>query len=525
MKSIKKRYYILSLGLLLALIALDIVLSYAPRPMASDYQRTPSYAITTTETTPLAQAIAADAAAHPGQSGVVLINKGEDALFKRLALIASAQKTLDIQSYMVDDDNTGKLVLESILEAADRGVRVRVLIDDLNIRGRDHIWALLNAHANIEMRIFNPFATHDESIATRIADAVSRLGHFNKRMHNKSMIVDNRVAIAGGRNMGDVYFDASSDFNFHDLDVLLAGPVAGKLSQSFDKYWNAPEAFPLTLLLPPRDSEKEVAIMRATLKQHWQDELHRRTSVQIVPMASQLGQGSLQLIWADVELAADSPTKIDTPKQDVESKPAAALDDIAATAQKEFIIVSPYFVPGQQGEEGIRNIIKRGAKVKVLTNSLASTDAAAPHIGYRAYRQQLVQDGVSLYEMKPVSGQRHRSHRFSSSSRSSLHAKIYIVDRRDLMIGSFNLDPRSVNLNTEMVLTIHSPQLAEQVIGIFDNAIAPASSFHIVIHNGQLEWITEDNGKQRVYTSEPEAGFLRSIEAAFLGLFPIQGEL
>jgi len=522
---VRKIHYALLGGIALIIGGIAIACFNPKRPLASDYARSPSHAIATTEETKLKQAIDPGMKAHPGQSGFELLPRGEDSLLFRIAMIEAAERSLDIQYYIIQDDMTGKLLLEAVLRAADRGVRVRILMDDLNIRGSDPTWPLLNAHPDIEIRVFNPFATRDEPLFTCLSNVFTGLGQFSKRMHNKVLIADNQVAIAGGRNLGDSYFDVSSDFNFRDVDVLAAGPIVAKLSQSFDKYWNDDEAFPITALLQPRDDPEEAAKLHQELRQHWQDEMRKGTIVSQVPLSVQIEQGKIPLLWALAELAADSPSKINTPKEIVGSKPGLRLDQMADEAQHEFIVISPYFVPGKEGTEGLQALIRRDVKVRILTNSLASIDAVVAYTGYRRYRQTLVEDGIDLYETKPVPGTHPHSRRFSSSARDSLHSKIYVVDRRDVMIGSFNLDPRSVNLNTEIVLVIHSPRLADQVVRMFEKATSPSSSFHLVMHNHHLEWITREDDQERLYESEPKAGFWRNVEADLFALLPFENQL
>ena len=518
-------HYVLMGAIALAIGGITIACFDPKRPLASDYARNPSHAIATTEETTLKRAIDPGTKAHTGQSSFELLTRGEDSLLLRIAMIEAAERSLDLQYYMIQDDVTGKLLLEAVLRAADRGVRVRILMDDLNMRGSDPTWTLLNAHPHIEIRIFNPFATRDEPLFTCISNVFTGLSQFSKRMHNKVLIADNQLAIAGGRNLGDSYFDASGDFNFRDVDVLAAGPIVFHLSQSFDKYWNDDEAFPITALLKPRDAPEEVNKLHEELRQHWQEEMQKGTIVLQVPLAAQLEQDKLPLLWANAELAADSPSKIDAPKEIAVSKPGFRLDKMADEAQHEFIIVSPYYVPGDEGTGALQALVKRGVKVRVLTNSLASIDAVAAFTGYRRYRQALVDGGIDLYEMKPIPGTHPHSRRFSSSSRDSLHSKIYVVDRRDVMIGSFNLDPRSVSLNTEMVLIIHSPALAEQLVSMFAKAISPTLSFHLIMHDGHLEWSAMENNQEEHYESEPKAGFWRDITVNLFALLPLEGQL
>lgn len=523
MKLPKWSYYTVIGGFLLVM---GVAIIWEPqRPLATDYVRHESHAISTSQPSALKSAVEADNHAHAGQSGFELLTKGTDSLRTRLGMIQAAERSIDLQYYIIEDDLTGKLLLEAVLRAADRGVRVRLLMDDLNLRGRNTTWRLLNAHPNIEVRVFNPFATREESFFARASSLFRRISQFSKRMHNKTLIADNQVAMMGGRNIGDSYFGAGGDFNFHDVDVLAQGAVVDEMSQSFDVFWNASEAFPLTALFKPDHNPQEIVDLRKQLTFHWQEAVEKDEVIPSMPLVTQLKLGRIPFLWADAELVADLPGKIDTPKHLVDSKPGIRLDEMAQDAQHEFIIVSSYFVPGTEGVEELQALVKRGVKVRVLTNSLASTDATAAHSGYRRYRQALVEDGVDLYEMQPVPGTHPRSRRFSSSSYDSLHSKIYVVDRQEVILGSFNLDPRSANLNTEMVLVIHSAPLAEQVASMFERAVSPLSSFHVVMHNRHLEWVSNENGEEKRYNNEPKASFWRRIKVNLFALLPFENQL
>jgi len=520
----KKTHYALG-ALVLALIVTAIIFVDPKRPSANEYPRTPSYAISANDSSALKDVIASKIVAHPGQTGFKLITTGKDSLLFRLAMIEAAQRSLDIQYYIIEDDMTGKLVLQALQTAADRGVRVRILMDDLNMRGSDTTWPLLNANPHIEIRIFNPFATRDEPLFTRISDVFTGLGQFSKRMHNKVMIADNQVAITGGRNVGDEYFDASSDFNFHDVDVLAVGEIVPHISKSFDQYWNNKESFPIAALHSLKADSKILSSFREHLQSHWQKKMQDDTITEPSPLTEQLKNDRIALLWANAELAEDNPSKIDLPKAATDSKPANRLDNIAANTHHEFMIVSPYFVPGDEGTQTLAALVKKGVKVKILTNSLASTDVIATYTGYRRYRKSLVEDGIDLYEMQPIPGVHEHSRRFSSASRSSLHSKIYVADRHDVVIGSFNLDPRSVSLNTEMVLVIHSPELAGQLNAMFEKATSPSRSFHLVIQNHQLEWIDSEDGKEHTYESEPDSSFWQKLKLDLFALLPFEDQL
>jgi putative cardiolipin synthase len=464
---------------------------------------------------------------HHGQSGFKLLTKGEDALLLRIALIQAAQHSLDMQYYIIEDDMTGKFLLSAIMQAADRNVRVRILVDDVNLHASDHSWLALNMHRNIAIRVFNPFAIHSEPLLKRIRGVLARILHFNKRMHNKSIVCDNQLAIIGGRNLGDAYFDASKDFNLRDLDVLAVGPIVPTISESFDMYWNSEESFPVaTVFKPLTGSAREtLSSLRRQLEEHWIHETKKENIAFLIPLTEQFENNQLTLLWADAELLVDSPVKIEMPDALAESKPWCYLEHAIGSATQECIIVSPYFLADIETAHRLIALVKRGVRVRILTNSLASTTSVPAYSGYQRYRTLLVQGGIELYEMKPIPGTHPRRSRFYSSSSGGLHSKVYVVDRRDSVIGSFNFDPRSVHLNTEMVLAIHSQALASEALDMFDKGILPEASYQLVMHDSHLTWVTQENGMEKIYTHEPKTGIWRNVKAFIYAALPIENEL
>lgn len=500
------------------------------RPPVSDYPRTPSYAITSGQETPLGKTLARAARAHPDQSGFKLIPNGSDAFMMRIALVEAAQRSIDLQYFSTHDDTTGQLLLETLLHAADRGVRVRMLLDDWNLDDFRAGVAALNTHPNIEIRVFNPYSTNDQSILAYVGNAFSRPSQMTKRMHNKALIADNEVAIMGGRNLGDEYFEASADINFRDMDVLTAGPITGKISNSFDRYWNSAESYPVEALNLPESDGPEIARLRDQLRRHWMEVKQSPSGKRLYEksLTKQLQSGQVRLVWAKAELAADKPGKIEQPSDESDSKPEIKLDQLVNNAQQEFIIITPYFVPLDSGVEWLVSLVDRGVAVRIETNSLASTDMIPAEAGYSHYRRPLVAGGVQLYELKSDLAEPSHRTMFKGSSQNGLHAKLYVIDRRDLMIGSFNLDPRSINLNTEQVLVIHSPELAGQVVKMFETIASPASSYHVTLEDGPdsgLVWITEENGQEVRYSSDPQAGLWRNVTSRFFSILPIDDEL
>ncbi|MFJ2995359.1 phospholipase D family protein [Pandoraea sp. NPDC087047] len=487
----------------------------------------------------LAAALAPAISTHPGQSGFQLLATGSSAFTTRLALVQAAQHSLDVQYYSAGEDITGRLLLQSLIDAANRGVRIRMLVDDINRRHTDPVFAALDQHPNIEIRVFNPFDTRDTTILERAGNLLSQFDQLNRRMHNKALVADNQLAIVGGRNLGDEYFDANPDLSFRDFDLLCAGPVVDAISRSFDHFWTSPQSYPLKQVQSKIDRQT-LDDTREALAQHWRDAESvpaGREALHQPPLAASLRDGTVPLFWAPAELAADSPDKLDVPAAETQSAPADKLRQLAAHAQREVLIISPYFVPLDGGVRFLSALAARGVKVRVLTNSLAATDVVPVHAGYARYRPALLQAGIELYEFKPIrtndGESTSRRVTFGGSSRASLHGKAYIIDRRDVVLGSFNLDPRSVRLNTELALVIHSPEFAERMAGIFDRATSPRTSFHVeLVPPGTapptptpptmpaLRWVGEENGQPRTFDVEPYASFGRNAVAGAFTLLP-----
>jgi putative cardiolipin synthase len=500
-------------------------------PPATDLDRAESYALDTGGQTNLERLLAADLAAHPGQSGFRLLASGAEAFLMRTALAESAQRTLDLQYYIYREDDTGALLTQTLLKAADRGVRVRLLVDDLNLLPDDRDVAALDAHPHIEVRIFNPFADRQATIWTKLSAFLADPARLNRRMHNKCFIADNICSIAGGRNIGDEYFDASRDFGFGDLDVLAAGPATRELSRSFDQYWNSRFSYPVTAIGYRAAAGAWMERLRARLGRHF---LRMRRSdyasrLLKTDLAAQLLAQRLDLVWAKAQVLADPPEKIGAAAGSVPNLPFDRLQLLADHAREDIILVSPYFVPGRDGVEVLRRIRARGVRVRVLTNSLASSDVAVVHAGYSRYRAELLQMGIELYELKPIvpTGRRRKKRIILGSARASLHAKIFVFDRRHVVVGSMNLDPRSVYLNTESALLMDSEPIAGEIAESFDELIDPDYSYRVELAaSGKgLRWSARDAGGPVVLRHDPQASIWRRLAVRMLGWLPIESQL
>lgn len=477
-------------------------------------------------------ALKRDVAAHPGQSGFRLLATGSESYSLRLGLIGAAEKTLDLQYYSMHDDTTANLLIEAIVRAAQRGVRIRFLIDSINVSEVLETMSILDEFKNVQIRVFNPLITRDDGLLRRITRATVDLNEYNRRMHNKALISDNQMAILGGRNLGDEYFEENTDVTFRDIDILAAGPITAAISKSFDAYWNSRDAVPIGQLKKPKRDIKEIRKVRAALAAHWEEVRKTEKGRKLLDsrLVEHVKNAEIAMVWAPAELVVDAPRKADPshPEADV-SRPLMRLDSLLERAMSEFIAVSPYFVPRDDGVKWLGDMVRRGLKVRIVTNSLASTDVVAVHTGYRAYREDVVRSGVELYEMKAIGDKppRQRLLGASAPAHASLHAKVYVVDGKELMVGSFNLDPRSVELNTEICLVIHSKELSAQIIKMFNEVTSPAASYRMMIdpESDRLVWIGAERGKPVTLTGEPHAGIWRRLQTELIDLLPIEDAL
>jgi putative cardiolipin synthase len=460
------------------------------------------------------------AAEQPGESGVFYMRYGRRALEARLALADLAERSLDLQYYIWDADVSGRLLADRIIRAADRGVRVRVLLDDISIVDRDTAIARLSAHPNIDVRAFNPF----RSRSRRWLDIFTDPSRVNRRSHNKVMIADNAIMIVGGRNIADHYFGVHGDSNYRDLDTVAVGPVVRDGSLVFDDFWNSPFSVPYGAFVatPPTRAESDAAIaeMRAKMAT---EQLPYSIDEGVEAITADMQAVRDALTWAPVQILYDPPEKV----QDKTSRRIFdALDALVSNAQSEVLIENAYFVPRDHGVELVAALHARGAKVRVLTNSLASNDVVAVHSGYKKYRDDLIENGAEIYELRPdFSMEQLRWLPLSSKSRAGLHSKAMVVDRRYVVIGSYNLDPRSADINTELALLVDSPEFAELVAEFLDDGVTPENSYRVTLEGGRPRWTTSDNGTVRVYTKEPQTSWWKRFTANAIGLLPIHGML
>jgi len=481
-------------------------------------------AFTDTDDTRMGKTSARMTQAHPGESAFLLQNDGIDALATRIHLSARAERSIDAQYYLMSNDVTSVLFLSALLSAADRGVRVRLLMDDVLTSGQDRAFAALNAHPNVEIRLFNPFVRRN----WRIVDGLTDFSRVNRRMHNKSFTVDNRITIIGGRNIGAEYFAARDDMNFGDLDVVGFGPVVQDVSNMFDRYWNDELAMPVdTLIDPPDDPEAELA---------W---AHERIAVaneevRSTPYAEALSDNIDDVIaidehdfsWAPWELVYDDPEKARTDElADEAASITTPMIESLQSAQEELLIVSPYFIPTKSTIQGIQELIDRGIRITVVTNSLASTNHAVVHSAYAPTRKPLLEMGVTIWEIKPDSHVRGTDEVGTTKAIGALHTKGFIVDRKEIFIGSFNWDPRSANINTELGIILESPEIAGSAIDRSAVQLPKLAYRVILTQQGDLAWIESTEGAPILYTKEPKTSWGDRFKVGLYSLLPIEGQL
>jgi putative cardiolipin synthase len=488
-------------------------------PLPSFDSRNASMILQDTSDTRLGQASLPLVQTHPGKSGVFALSDGRDAFAARVLLADASERSLDIQYYIWNGDKTGTLLFEALRRAADRGVRVRLLLDDHNTAGLDTVLAALDTHPNIEVRLFNPF-THRR---WRLLNFLTDFWRLNRRMHNKSFTADNQATIIGGRNVGDEYFDAGQGVSFVDLDVLAIGPVVNDVSRDFDRYWSSDSSYPAEHVLPGVSPSAMAEVTAAASR--LEEEPAAVAYIQAITNSKYVQQvlaGQLPFEWATVQMISDDPAKglgLATDDELLWTR----LKKILRTPTLELELVSPYFVPGQEGVEYFSALARQGIKVTILTNSLAATDVAAVHAGYAKRRKPMLKAGVSIFEMEPeFSLAPTKGHGPLGSSSASLHAKTFSIDRSRAFVGSFNFDPRSQRLNTELGFVIDSPAMAQAVADAFATVI-PARSYKVRLNEaGALQWKQQRNSEEVLYDQEPGTRFWLRAYVAVLSVLPIE---
>lgn len=511
------------LRFLLVLAALYLVAAFAFQrlfPVPHAQSRIDSTAIPASDETTFGAAVLPVAEANPGRSGVARLEDGITAFAARMAIADAAQASIDARYYIWQRDTTGLLLLDAMQRAADRGVRVRLLLDDNGVPDIGPELAELDAHANIEVRLFNPFVLRSPRIATYALD----FRRVNRRMHNKSFTADGVVTVVGGRNIGDTYFSQDQSTNYFDMDVVALGPAAQDVSDDFDLYWASPSAVPASLLLAQRAAgggvvDAGLAELRA---QPGGEEFEQALSG--LRLLEQVLDRARGFEWVEMTLVSDDPTKGQGPVAD-EALLLSRLLAILPEVQTEMLLVSAYFIPGERLTGILSDWAEQGLDVRVLTNAQESTDVLPVHAGYRKYRRGLVMAGVQVYELKSRQDRRDLAEQFGliGSTNSSLHAKTFAIDRSQIFVGSFNFDPRSARLNTEMGFLIASPTLAEHLAQAMTDGLDRRAYLVERAGSGGLRWReTGDDGTPLVHDIEPGTTALSRFVVRVLGLLPVE---
>jgi cardiolipin synthase C len=478
-----------------------------------------------------------------GKSAFRIISVGVDGFLARVEMIDAAEKTLDLQYFIFRGDATGRLLADALIRAADRGLRVRVLVDDSDTVAGDEQIIALDAHPNIEIRIFNPFVYRGHSNLRRGIEFMFNASRLDYRMHNKLLIVDNAVALIGGRNIGNQYFQMDPDSQFADDDVFAAGPIAIQLSSTFDEFWKSRFAVPAAVLYGNQRSDSALEERRERAADHSERHLQplKTDGVDYVALLATgepyagIISGQLPLVWAQAHVISDSPDKKDVDQGKSSGRlMAGQVLKAASTAQTELLMITPYLVPSQDELEALQDLRRRNVRIGILTNSLNSTPDLIAQSGYVKYRVPLLKEGVELYEIRSLLGNTRGSGETAVVSRYgnySLHAKLWVFDRNRVFVGSMNFDQRSKHLNTEIGLIIDSPELAQQTVTRFDRMIRPDNAYALGWRKAvagapaHLVWDTREDGKAVEYTEEPARSSWQRFDLRFLSWLPLDREL
>ena len=489
----------------LACLALSGCATYrldAPRPV--------SYGVPASTDSAIGNALAPALAAHPGESGFALLQYGALAFLSRAALADLAERSLDVQYYIYEADESGLVLADRLLAAARRGVRVRLLVDDNNLVRSENRLATLAGQPNFEIRVFNPYRNRVRWM--RPVEFITSFGRVQRRMHNKIFAVDGQLAVIGGRNIGDNYFDLHRGVNFSDLELLAAGPVAFAAVASFDEYWNSPWAVPIEAFLKRTPTAAEADVVATEIAaQAARTEDVRESYSPVLEEMRERALGARFEYWGEAELVADPPDKIDESRR-APSSLLTRVYDLWRAARSEVLVESAYLVPLRAGADLIAERARAGVRVALLTNSLASTDVVPVHAGYAKRRRELLAAGVELYEFQAEARRRPGERRYfrRMSSGASLHSKVMVIDRALTWVGSFNIDPRSALLNTELAVLVKSPALAEATAALVEADIAPDRAWRLSLEppgkrTGRMIWSGERDGEIVHLRGEPGA--------------------
>ena len=523
----------------LVILIVALLSGCASLPPGSGFPKTASSALAHPEETRLGRQFKNTARGHNGKSGFRIIPVGADGFLIRMQMINAAARTLDLQYFIFRGDETGQQLTNAVLHAADRGVRVRVLIDDGETVAGDEQIIALEAHPSVNIRIFNPFAYRGHIELFRAIEFMFNLSRLDYRMHNKLLVVDNAVALIGGRNIGDQYFQIDSESQFADDDVFAAGPIAQQLSATFDEYWNNALSIPAEAFSGGKSSHTALNEHREVLNE--QSRQLKADGIDYVKRVATgepfngIISGRLPLIWAHSQLVCDSPDKKQVKKSAMVGRlMQREVANATIAVHSELLMVTPYLIPGKEGMQLFKDLRQRNVRVRVLTNSLESSTVSVAQSGYMQYRAPLLENGVELYEIRSLLGNARGSGQTAAISgygNYSLHAKLFVFDRQRLFIGSMNFDQRSMHLNTEIGLIIDSPELAQQIAARFEAMVQPVNSYMLALRpndaggSPSLVWLTQEDGKAVEYDTEPARSGWQRFKVNFLSLLPLDTEL
>ena len=496
--------------------------------LPSDFEKTQSFAFAPPSEFIAGNRIQDQIDAQAGQSGYYLLSDGLDAFVARAVLARNATSSIDAQYYLYNNDLTGALFTREMIDAAQRGVRVRLLVDDIGVDDRVRIASVVDSHPNIEVRVFNPFSR----AAPKSTQYVTRFGKVTRRMHNKTFTVDNQISILGGRNIGNEYFDATHELVFSDLDVMVVGPLVPEISQSFDLYWNHALAYPVTAFRKKPIDANVITESRGRMSELVSSEQAEsyRMALRGSDLARRMRNGNVEFLWGDARVIYDHPQKLLESTDNEKYHLSPDLREYFKDVKKELVIISPYFVPGRAGTALLEELSNRGVRVRIITNSLAATDVAIVHAGYMRYRKRLLRAGVEIFEAdKEGRALLRDSGGLRGSSKASLHTKSFIFDREVVFVGSLNLDPRSLKENTEIGLILDSVEVAREMTEWVDQFIRN-EAFEVTLERDKegydhLRWTRTVAGETQTWKIEPHASFWLRLGVGLMQILPIESQL
>ena len=520
-----KTAVLLSCSLILGMPACSTLPKQTPQPMEYAFD-------TETEQTSLAKIVEPLREQNPNLTGYHILYDPLEALAARIHLIDKAEKTLDLQYYIWDNDRIGSLALYSIIKAADRGVKVRLLMDDNNAKKMEGIYLALDQHQNIDVKLYNPYRFRHY----RAMDMVLDLKRINRRMHNKSFIADNQISLIGGRNMSNQYYNVSDNYQFSDVDVMLVGSASDEIIHSFDEYWNDEYAFPVKQIVNARHYALRFESLKQQLNTYYQ-EITVQNYLDLATRSHNVEKwlnNSIQFDWVKAEVVHDSPSKIKS-KAKKEQYLNFQLINHLENPEHSVDIVSAYFVPEKKGEKMLSDLAQSNIQVRVLTNSFKANDVAVVHAFYAKYRKDLLKNKVELYEFLSAPEAENLNANteeiaektkvsLKGLSRSSLHAKLMAIDQKQVFIGSFNFDPRSAYLNTEIGVLLNSPNLAKAIHQTMDENLSKYAYKLVLDANQNINWkIKKHNGDIKIYHKEPKMKWWQKAGVKIISWLPIEG--